>query len=63
MKTPFATTASTVSQARSAELDAFLAECDAVTYSPSEETTSLAERPAFEARARALSEALLEAVQ
>ena len=51
-----------VPQARSAELDAFLAECDALTYSPSEEMTSLAERPAFEARARALSEALLEAV-
>jgi len=51
-----------VPQARSAELDAFLAECDALTYSPSEEMTSLAERPAFEARARALSAALLEAL-
>jgi hypothetical protein len=52
-----------VPQARSAALDTFLAECDAVTYSPAEEATAFARRPEFEERARSLSDAILESIR
>jgi hypothetical protein len=52
-----------VPQARSAALDTFLAECDAVTYSPAEEATAFAQRPQFEERARSLSDAILESIR
>jgi len=49
--------------ARSAALDAFLAECDAVSYAPAEEARALAKRPQFEERARTLSDSILESVR
>jgi hypothetical protein len=52
-----------VPQARSTALDAFLAECDAVTYSPALEATVFARRPEFEERARSLSDAILESIR
>ena len=47
-------------EARSPEIDDFLAECDAVTYAPAEEARAFTQRPEFERRARSLSDAILE---
>jgi hypothetical protein len=52
-----------VPSARNSELDAFLAECDAITYAPSAELKKSRLRPGFEERAKSLSQVILGSLE